>query len=208
MNRLVTIVGASGVGKTALAHALAKTGRFATAYEQHAERPFQSLAKQDPSYTFANQMDYLLLRAEQEREMRAASKTGLMDGGLDLDFHGFTRLFHSRRLLSDPEFDLCRRLYAFIRAALPLPELIVRLRADEITVASRLSGRKRINIASAEDTALFSSFMDEWLAGVPSNQILNLDVTDETLEYNRSVQIVLHKLNLLPPPSPAAGTPP
>ncbi|PWB77016.1 MAG: hypothetical protein C3F07_02705 [Anaerolineales bacterium] len=191
MNKLITIVGPSGVGKTALCHALAKTGLFSTALEGHADRPFQSRAKDDARFIFANQMDYLILRAEQERELRAASKTGLMDGGLDLDFHGFTRLFLSRNLLSPNEYDLCRRFHALARGLLPLPDLIVRLHADEITVAGRLSGRKRINIASAQDAALFDSFLDEWLASVPPMQLLELDVTQEGLDYRRSVAVIL-----------------
>jgi hypothetical protein len=60
-----------------------------------------------------------------------------------------------------------------------------------------MSRRKRINIASAEDTALFESFLDEWLAGLPSSQLLELDVTHETLDYNRSVQAILEKLTQL-----------
>jgi deoxyadenosine/deoxycytidine kinase len=195
MNKLVTVIGPSGVGKTALVQALAKTGRFETAFEQHAERPFQGLAKQDARFALANQMDYLLLRAEQEKDLRAASKVGLMDGGLDLDFHGFTRLFLSRNLLSQNEFDLCRRFYLLIRELLPSPELIVRLRADEETVAIRLSRRNRINIASADDTALFESFLDEWLAGLPSHQILKLDVTNESLEYNKSIQAIFYRVS-------------
>jgi len=131
VNRLISVVGPSGVGKTTLVRALAQTGNFATALEQHAERPFQALFKQDQRYGLANQIDYFLFRAEQEKELRAASKIGLIDGGLDLDFHCFTRLFRSRNLLSEPEHDLCRRLYDFIRADLPRPELIVRLVADE-----------------------------------------------------------------------------
>src|SRR5215216_5318969 len=162
MNKLISIVGASGVGKTSLVEALSKTGYFSIAYEQHAERPFQALFKSDSRYALANQIDYLLLRAEQERTLRGSSKIGLLDGGLDLDFYGFTRLFHSRGLLADAEYDLCRRLYAFIRTTLPMPELIVRLCADDKTVASRLSRRDRINIARAVDTALFNSFLDEW----------------------------------------------
>ena len=194
MNKLITVVGVSGVGKTTLVNALAETGRFATAYEQHDERPFQKLFKSDSRYALANQIDYFLLRASQERDLRAYPKPGVMDGGLDLDFHGFTRLFHSRGLLTDPEYDLCRRAYAFIREILPRPELIIRLRADEGTVADRLSARERINIASAQDTALFNSFLDEWLAGIPADQVLELDVSNETLGYEHSVHAIFSRL--------------
>jgi len=195
MNRIITVVGPSGIGKTALVEALVRTGMFNVAFEQHVERPFQTLAKQNSQYMLANQIDYLILRAEQERGLRfTSSKTGLMDGGLDLDFHGFTRLFLSRNLLSPNEFDLCRRFYLLTRELLPLPELIVRLQTDEETVADRLSRRKRINIASVEDTALFNSYLDEWLASVASHQILELDVTDESIEYPQSIQAIMDRI--------------
>ena len=191
MGKLISIVGASGVGKTALVRALANTGHFTTAYEQHGGRPFQALFKQNKSYALANQMDYFLLRAEQEKELRASSKFGLIDGGLDLDFHGFTRLFHSRGLLGDSELDLCRRLYACIRGFLPPPELIVRLHADVETVAGRLSTRDRVNIASVTDTALFESFLDEWLVSMSSDQVLNVNVSEESLDYTHSSRHIL-----------------
>ena len=198
MGKLIAIVGASGVGKTALVSALAKARAeyyvieaFESAYEQHTERPFQSLFKHDARYALANQIDYFLLRAEQEKRLRASPHTGLIDGGLDLDFHGFTRLFHSRCLLTDPEFDLCQQVYEFIREHLPRPELIIRLRADESTVAGRLSTRDRINIASAEDNSLFNVFLDQWLASIPSDQMLELDVSNETLGYEKSVKTIL-----------------
>ena len=194
MNKLIAVVGASGVGKTSLVQALARAHPFVTAYEQHAERPFQTLFKNDSRYAFANQIDYLMLRAEQEKALRASEQTGLTDGGLDLDFHGFTRLFHSRGLLTDPEFDLCRRVYNFVRATIPRPELIVHLQADEIRVASRLSRRNRINIANVEDTALFNSFVDEWLAGVPSENLLQLDVSNEDIDHSKSVNVILGRL--------------
>jgi deoxyadenosine/deoxycytidine kinase len=141
-------------------------------------------------------VDYFLLRAEQERELRSSStqKIGLMDGGLDLDFHGFSRLFHQRGLLTDDEYDLCGRVYTFIRQSLPFPELIVRLCADECTVTDRLSKRDRINIASAEDTAQFNSYLDNWVAILKPRQILLLDVSYETLEYERSLGIILEQI--------------
>lgn len=195
MAKLITIIGPSGIGKTALAHALAQTDNFTTAFEQHDERPFQALFKKDARYGLANQIDYFLLRAEQERTLRAAPQIGLIDGGLDLDFHGFARLFHRRGLLTDPELDLCRRLYEILRGLMPAPELIVRLRADQKTVASRLSARDRINIASAKDFALFESFMDDWLATLPSQQILEIDVSSETPDYSQSIAKIIDRIS-------------
>jgi deoxyadenosine/deoxycytidine kinase len=197
VGKLIDVVGASGVGKTALVRALTKAYPFEAAFESHADRPFQALFKNDSRYALANQIDYLLLRAEQEKRLRASPQPGLIDGGLDLDFHGFTRLFHRRGLLTDSEFDLCRRAYSFIREVLPRPELIIRLHADEITVAQRLSTRDRINIASAEDTTVFNSFLDEWLATIPSEQILELDISNESVEYERSVPAVLNRIQQL-----------
>jgi deoxyadenosine/deoxycytidine kinase len=194
MEKLITIIGPSGIGKTALVKALEKAGNFSVTYEQHEERPFQALLKEDARYGLANQVDYLLLRAEQERTLRASPKIGLIDGGLDLDYHGFTRLFHHRGLLTNPEFDLCRRLYETLRSLMPLPELVVRLRADQETVAGRLSARDRINIALAEDFILFESFLDEWLAGLNPIHILEVDVTENYTEYNKLIPNLLAEI--------------
>jgi deoxyadenosine/deoxycytidine kinase len=194
MGRLITVVGASGVGKTSLAQALTKTGKFTGVYELHTERPFQVLFKQDPHYALANQLDYLLYRTEQERELRASPLIGVVDGGLDLDFHGFTRLFHARGLLGDPEFDLCRRFYELTRQLLPPPDLIIHLTAREEIIRQRLAWRERINIASADDTALFNSFLDEWLATISPSKLLHLDVSEESLDFDKSLNAILLRI--------------
>ena len=203
MNALISIVGVSGVGKTALVRALSQTGNFTSAYELHSGRPFQALFKQDRQYALHNQVDYFLLRAEQEQALRdvdAGAKIGLMDGGLDLDFHGFTRLFHRRGLLTDAEFDLCRRLYSFIRRRLPFPDLIICLQADEKTVAERLSKRDRINIAAAGDTSLFDSYLREWLATLAPGQLLELDVSKESPGYETSIRMIQERIGTAFPP--------
>jgi deoxyadenosine/deoxycytidine kinase len=77
---------------------------------------------------------------------------------------------------------------------MPLPELIVRLRADEATVADRLSARERINIASPKDFALFESFIDDWLVKLNPIRILEVDVTENDPSYTRLAPLILPEI--------------
>lgn len=191
MGRLVSIVGPSGIGKTTLVRALSACAPDLTpAYEGHADRPFQLRFARDPRYALANQIDYLLARAEQERALRGVQGIVLMDGGLEMDFFGFTRLFHHRGYLSDEELDLCKRLYESLRTALPAPDLFVRLTARPEMIAARLKQRDRVNIARAEDAALLDSFLDEWQAAWPMGSFLVWDVSDSDASYPNAPQLV------------------
>lgn len=190
MAKLVSVVGPSGVGKTSLVRALCVAAPdFSPAYEQHVERPFQALFAQDRRYALANQVDYLLVRAEQEHLLRKSTGIVLMDGGLEMDFHGFTRLFHLRGYLSAEEFELCQRLYTTLRIAFPPPDLFLRLTARPEVVSARLAGRERINIARAEDAALLDVFLDEWQAAAPASRFLLHDVSTSDASYPEAHQL-------------------
>ena len=195
MSKLITFVGVSGAGKTTLAKALAAIGNFATGFEQHDTRPFQHLFDQDKRYALPNQVDYLLLRAEQERILRADPRPALIDGGLDVDFHGFACLFHTRGYLSDAEFDLCKRLYTQLRLSIPMPEMVVYLTASNDVIRQRLANRDRVNIATAEDAGLLKEYLEEWLNEIPQEKVFKLDVSDADLSYGNVLPEILSKIN-------------
>ncbi len=196
MSKLITFVGVSGVGKTSLAKALAATGDFATGLEEHDTRPFQHLFDEDKRYALPNQVDYLLLRAEQERVLRADPRLALVDGGLDVDFHGFARLFYTRGYLSDAEFSLCERLYKQLRAALPLPDLVIYLTASEEVVRERLAKRNRVNIATSDDAGLLKIYLEEWLNILPQEKVIYLDLSEASLDYGEILPSLLNQLHI------------
>ena len=190
MSKLITFVGVSGIGKTSLVNTLAKTGNFAMGLEEHKTRFFQHLFNEDKSYALPNQIDYFLFRAEQERVLRADPRSALIDGGLDIDFHGFARLFHYRGYLSDAEFALCERLYVQLRLALPTPELVVYLTASEEVVRQRLAGRDRVNIATAKDTGVLKNYLEAWLDTLSPESVLKVDVSENDLGYEKILSLL------------------
>jgi deoxyadenosine/deoxycytidine kinase len=200
MNNLISIVGITGAGKTTLARALCQHGNFEQGLEQHGERPFQVPLKTNPRFALANQVDYLLQRAKQESRLRQSTHLALVDGGLDLDFHCFTRLFHARGLLSEEEFLLCSDLYSFFRSILPLPDLIIRLVIEHERAAKRLSERDRINIARPEDLGLLDRFLDDWLSSLPLEKVFLVDITNEDRQFSKTIPLILEQISRLSAP--------
>ncbi len=184
MGKLIEIVGNSGSGKTTLANSLIKTGYFLPGLEQHVERPFQKLMAADPQrHALANQLDYFLLRAEQEQKIRRHHLPGVMDGGLEVDFFLFTQLFHKKGYLTAQEFDICERLYRRLRESLGQPDLIIWLDVPVSAALLRYKQRSRnLEIARQDDLQELQKYLTKWLGkcyGVPLVRLDGLLTMDE-----------------------------
>ena len=189
MGKIISVVGNVGVGKTTLTRVLAAEFGWINCSEQHAERPFQAKFKQNPSYGFANQIDYLLYRAEQETEIRNGNRDGIFDGGLDMDFHVFTQLFKDNGFLDQNEFDLCKRFYFFARRSLPSPNLVIHIHANEKVVMDRFLGRNRINIATVDDVRKINILLDKYIGlSLSGSSTLQFDVSNSSLDFPEIVQ--------------------
>lgn len=196
MTKLVTVVGNTGVGKTTLVRSLCSNGNFLSGLEGHIERPFQALFKNDPRYAFTNQVDYMLLRAEQECLLRKSDLVGIQDGGLELDFYIFTRLFKIKGYFSDADYSLCERLYTQIRSAQPGPELIIWMKAPIDVASARLARRDRpIEIAGPGDLSTIESLLHNWLDGMDPDRVIHLDASKEDFTYQEHIPFLLERIN-------------
>lgn len=179
MGKLVAVIGNTAAGKTTLVEALAAAAPFVTGLEQHAERPFQRAFAQDRRFALANQIDYLLLRAEQEQIMRGQLGIGLVDGGLDEDFFVFTRHFHALGALEAAEYALCERFYHYVRATQPAPELFIYLDVPLDVLAARFAQRNRtLEIASASQLAHLQRQVDAWIATIDPARLVVVDACE------------------------------
>lgn len=179
--RIVAIVGNTGVGKTTLARLLGRRAPFRPMLEQYEERPFMRLVSQDlKRYALANQVDHLLYRAEQERTIREQGGIGVQDGGLDMDFRVFTRLFFERGYLTDLEMVLCERLHTLLRARMRPPEILVWLIAPRQVVAERFSRRGRaVSIAGLNDIERIDTYLREWLENEQQSRVIRIDLNED-----------------------------
>lgn len=199
MGRLICVVGNTGVGKTTLTRQLCSLAPFVTGLEQHADRPFQDQFKANlQRYGLANQIDYLLLRTEQELAIRNSYSDGVQDGGLEQDFFVFTRHFFHKGYLAESEYRLCERTYRLLRQFLPPPDLIIWLAAPLEVIAQRFAKRdRRLEIAALQDLQALDELLVEWLNQVSDIPVIRVDASADDPTFSYSIRPLLLQINKL-----------
>jgi deoxyguanosine kinase len=189
----VAIEGVIGVGKTTLARLLQPVFQAALVLEVFEENPFLSDFYSDRQrYAFQTQIFFLLSRYYQQR--RSVPEL-LKHGEALITDYTFAKdaLFARINLIGD-ELEMYYRVHDALAEKIPMPNLIVYLRAETAVLMQRIASRDRPYERNMEleyidqlNHAYDSFFIENQARNVTSNvAVLTLDTNE--LDYVRRVE--------------------
>jgi deoxyguanosine kinase len=137
----VAIEGAIGVGKTTLARLIRDEFDAELLLEVFEENPFLSDFYTDRErYAFQTQIFFLLSRYRHQQRVVPAT---LQRGSLISDYTFAKDRLFAHLNLKDDELEMYERVHAIMAEKIPLPDLIVYLKADVDTLMKRIAFRDR-----------------------------------------------------------------
>jgi deoxyguanosine kinase len=189
----IAIEGVIGVGKTTLARLLQPAFQSTLVLEVFEENPFLSDFYADRQrYAFQTQIFFLLSRYYQQR--RSVPEILKRDEALITDYTFAKDALFARINLMGDELDMYYRVHDALAEKIPLPNLIVYLRADLEVLMQRIASRDRPyerNIERDYINQLVQAYDDFFLNSQARNiggniTVLTLDTNE--LDYVRRME--------------------
>lgn len=150
--RYVVVEGPIGVGKTSLTRRLAQHLGAATLLEKPDENPFLAKFYQDPArHALATQLFFLFQRGNEVRELAQMS---LFHSGTVADYLLDKDMLFARLNLSEEEFSLYQQIYRTLQLQAPVPDLVIYLQAEPVTLVERVRRRAKAYEQTISDTYL------------------------------------------------------
>ena len=178
----LAIEGAIGVGKTTLARLLQPRFKTELLLETFEENPFLSdFYAERERYAFQTQMFFLLSRCRQQQVVPAL----LARSPLIADYtFAKDSLFAQLNLVGD-ELDVYKQLYDVLASRIPVPDLVIYLRADTDVLMLRIAARDRA-YEREMDCAYIESLQqayERYFSTYAQTPLLTIDTDD--LDYVR-----------------------
>src|SRR5512137_756699 len=195
----LSIEGVIGVGKTTLARMLQPSFQSSILLEVFEENPFLSNFYQDRArYAFQTQMFFLLSRYYQQRrgvpEMLAAG------AGLISDYTFEKDALFARINLAGDELEMYHRLHEALAEKIPVPDLIVYLRASTDSLMQRIAFRDRPYERQMERAYIdeLNQAYDTFFAGEARRRSPVLVIECDQMDYVRhpeDLRWIIHRIH-------------
>ncbi len=171
----IAIEGVIGVGKTTLARLSQSEFNAELLLEVFEENPFLERFYQDRKrYGFQTQIFFLLSRYHQQHE---AIPAALARGNLISDYTFDKNQIFARLNIEGDELKMYDQVHSIMATKIPLPDLVVYLRADTETLMERIALRDRPYERAIERSYIRSlgQAYDEFFAHYAAAPVLTID---------------------------------
>ena len=201
----IAIEGVIGVGKTTLARMLAPSFGAELLLEVFEENPFLSDFYSDRTrYAFQTQIFFLLSRYHQQRR----GVTAIVESGKSLlsDYTFAKDSLFARINLQGDELEMYKRVHEALAEKIPMPNLLVYLRADTDVLMQRIAFRDRLYERNMEHDyieELNRAYEDFFSRPYDSTPVLTIDTNSlDFVHFPEHLKIIENRirktLNLSP----------
>lgn len=203
MDKFIVIAGNIGAGKTTLVKILSERLGFTPFYEPHDENPYLADFYEDmKSWSYHSQVYFLTRRLKIHKELLQATGTVVQDRSVYEDAQIFARNLYLQGDLSQRDYQVYQDLYQILVSLLPMPGLIIYLRASVDTLMKRIACRGREYEAgiSREYLGRLNELYEDWMGNFDQSPVLiinsdDLDLISKPEHVDQVVRWVQNKLS-------------
>ncbi len=179
--RLILVAGNIGSGKTSLTERIGMRLGWRTAYESVADNPYLPDFYNDMrSWSFHLQVYFLGHRAQQHLDMYQDPRSSIIDRSIYEDAAIFARALHHLGNLNERDYQTYRKVFDMVTRTLPVPSLLVYLKAPVPVLMNRIRQRAREIETSIDEEylTLLDTFYTEWMQTFDTCPVLTLRTDD------------------------------
>lgn len=203
MDNFIVIAGNIGAGKTTLVKILSEKMGFTPFYEPHEENPYLADFYDDmKSWSYHSQVYFLTRRLKIHKELLQAKGSVVQDRSVYEDARIFARNLFLQGDMSERDYHVYQDLYEMLVSLLPMPNLIIYLRASVETLLERIAKRGRDYEAgiSREYLSRLNGLYEEWMNNFEQCPVLiinsdNIDLVSKPEHVDQVVRWIKNKLS-------------
>ena len=179
--RLILVAGNIGSGKTSLTEKIGERLGWCTAYESVVDNPYLPDFYADmKKWSFHLQVFFLGHRAQQHIDLFQDPRPAIIDRSIYEDAYIFARALHSMGNISERDYLTYRQVFDMVVRTLPIPSLLIYLKAPVDVLLQRIAmrGRKIETSIDPDYLRLLDSLYTDWIQNFDLCPVLTLRTDD------------------------------